>query len=369
MSRKLISEIQFGKRVRQDPGEIDSLAKSIDRWGLLQPVLIGPDNSLGDGWRRCEAWQLLGRKSIPIPVYVHDFDRIARREIEIEANLRRKQFSWSEKVAIYQAVRPRIEAEAEQRKKSRLKRGQESSDQETCLIGTKGQTRDLIAAYCGEASGRTLEKAVAVIESGDPNLIARLNKTGRVDGVFKLLQTQLEAERVAKELPPLPTGPFRVIVADPAWRYDKDAWRCSRSAPVYPTMIVEEIKQVDVPSLAHEDCILWLWATNSHMAEALSIVEHWGFRQKTILTWDKETIGLGDWLRGQTEHCILAVRGKPTTTLTNQTTVLRAPRGRHSQKPDEFYRLVESLCPGSKVELFARAKREGWVTHGILPVK
>ena len=259
MSRKLISEIRFGQRVRQDSGDLDSLAASIDRWGLLQPVLIGPDNSLGDGRRRCEAWKLLGKNSIPIPVYVHDFTRIARREIEIEANLRRKPFSWSEKVAINQAVRPRIEAEAEQRQNSRLKRGQKSPDQETFLNGAKGQTRDLIAAYCGETSGRTLEKAVAVIESGDPVLIARLNKTGRVDGIFKLLQTHLEAERVSKELPPLPTGPFRVIVVDPAWTYDQNAWRFPRSAPIYPTMTIDQIKQVDVPGLAHDDCILWLW--------------------------------------------------------------------------------------------------------------
>jgi N6-adenosine-specific RNA methylase IME4 len=51
-------------------------------------------------------------------------------------------------------------------------------------------------------------------------------------------------------------------------------------------------------------------------------------------------------------------------TLTNQGTALHAPRREHSRKPEEFYRLVESLCPGSKVELFARAARPGWVAHG-----
>ena len=77
---------------------------------------------------------------------------------------------------------------------------------------------------------------------------------------------------------------------------------------------------------------------------------------------------MGEWLRGQTEHCILAVRGRPVKTLTNQTTVLHAPRGRHSEKPEEFYRLVESLCPGSKLELFARKQRKGWVTHGLIDI-
>ena len=134
----------------------------------------------------------------------------------------------------------------------------------------------------------------------------------------------------------------------------------------YPTMPVDEIRKLNVPALADQDCILWLWTTNSHMADALELVRHWGFRQKTILTWVKDRMGVGEWLRGQTEHCILAVRGRPVKTLTNQTTVLHAPRGRHSEKPEEFYRLVESLCPGSKLELFARKRRKGWVTHGLI---
>jgi N6-adenosine-specific RNA methylase IME4 len=82
------------------------------------------------------------------------------------------------------------------------------------------------------------------------------------------------------------------------------------------------------------------------------------------LTWVKGKMGTGDWLRGQTEHCLLAARGRPVLTLTNQTTVLCAPTREHSRKPEAFYRLVESLCPGAKVELFARQRRAGWAAHG-----
>ena len=60
----------------------------------------------------------------------------------------------------------------------------------------------------------------------------------------------------------------------------------------------------------------------------------------------------------------MAVRGTPTIELTNRTTALHGPLRRHSQKPEEFYQLVESLCPGSKLEMFARQKREGWMSHG-----
>lgn len=96
------------------------------------------------------------------------------------------------------------------------------------------------------------------------------------------------------------------------------------------------------------------------------VLDAWQFGDgvKTILTWAKPKFGVGQWLRGQTEHCHLAVRGKPKIVLTNQSTLLMAPAGAHSAKPDEFYRLVEELCPGSKLELFARRQRPGWVAYG-----
>jgi N6-adenosine-specific RNA methylase IME4 len=102
------------------------------------------------------------------------------------------------------------------------------------------------------------------------------------------------------------------------------------------------------------------------MREAFQVLDAWGFEQKTILTWAKERMGMGDWLRGQTEHCLLAVRGKPIVTLTNQTTLLHAPKRAHSQKPVEFYDLVELLCPAPRyADLFSRYRHNSkWDCHG-----
>jgi N6-adenosine-specific RNA methylase IME4 len=78
----------------------------------------------------------------------------------------------------------------------------------------------------------------------------------------------------------------------------------------------------------------------------------------------KDRMGTGEWLRGQTEHCLVCARGKPVVRLTNQTTVLNGVRREHSRKPDDFYLLVEQLCPGNKLELFARQVRDGWQAYG-----
>jgi N6-adenosine-specific RNA methylase IME4 len=129
-------------------------------------------------------------------------------------------------------------------------------------------------------------------------------------------------------------------------------------------MATDEIVALPVGELAEPDAILWLWTTNAFMRDAFRCLDAWGFAQKTILTWCKDRMGTGDWLRGKTEHCLLAVRGKPLVTLTNQTTELRAPLREHSRKPDEFYALVDALCPGTKLDMFARETRAGWALWG-----
>jgi N6-adenosine-specific RNA methylase IME4 len=162
----------------------------------------------------------------------------------------------------------------------------------------------------------------------------------------------------------LPKGKFDCIVVDPPWRYSTRSDPSSRGVVSYPTMTVEELMALPVGRLAADDAILWCWTTNAHMREVYRLIDAWGFREKTILTWVKPSVGVGNWLRGQTEHCVLAVRGAPTVRLTSQSTVLTARRRDHSQKPEEFYQLVEKLCPGRKAELFARQRRKGWVGAG-----
>jgi N6-adenosine-specific RNA methylase IME4 len=85
-----------------------------------------------------------------------------------------------------------------------------------------------------------------------------------------------------------------------------------------------------------------------------------------LLTWVKDRFGTGDWLRGQTEHCIMATWGNPVVTLTNESTVLHAPARGHSVKPVEFYHLVERLCPAPRyADLFSRYRHnDKWDCHG-----
>lgn len=178
-------------------------------------------------------------------------------------------------------------------------------------------------------------------------------------------QVRQEVRRLKTvESPPLPDGVYSVIVLDPPWPYQVRAEDTTHRARLpYPSMTMGEILKLHIP-LA-DDGILWLWTTNAFMHEALHCLAEWNCTQKTILTWVKPKMGVGNWLRGQTEHCLLAVRGSPPVRLTNQTTVLYGDSPRHSQKPEEFYALVEALCPSRPLlEMFARTRRSGWVGWG-----
>jgi N6-adenosine-specific RNA methylase IME4 len=166
-----------------------------------------------------------------------------------------------------------------------------------------------------------------------------------------------------------PEGRFSVIVADPPWPYECRANDPThRGASPYPSMPVEDICNLKLP--ADRDCVLWLWTTNAFMRQAFQVLDAWAFQDKTILTWVKDRMGVGNWLRGQTEHCILAVKGSPVVTLQGQSTVLRSPVREHSRKPDAFYSLVEAICPArTRLDLFAREQRSGWVCAGAEATK
>ena len=132
-----------------------------------------------------------------------------------------------------------------------------------------------------------------------------MDRSGNVASAYRRLNVQRQAEELDREFPPLPTGPLRVIVADPPWQYKTEG-----SLP-YTTMPLDEIKAMAVTDIAEGDAILWLWTTDAHLRVAFEVIDAWGFEYKSLLTWVKDRMGTGDWLRGQTEHCLLAIRGKP----------------------------------------------------------
>jgi N6-adenosine-specific RNA methylase IME4 len=371
MTKLLLSEIKIGKRHRRDMGDIDALAQSIDEVGLLHPVVVDPDGRLIAGERRIAACKKLGW--VKIPTTPINLDAIVRGELA--ENVNRKDFTPEESVEIWDAVEPLEKAAAKARMDAGRKAGGRGKKKTPREIDGEfsGDARDKVAAYAG-VSASTMVKRKAVVEAAkaEPEkfgkLLADMNRTGLANGPFKRLKVARQAAVIRAEPPTLPNrGPYRVIVADPPWSYElRKADPSHRATHPYPQMTVAEICAVPVQGIAHDDCILWLWTTNHHLIRcAAQVLDAWGFVEKTILTWAKDRFGTGDWLRGQSEHCIMAVRGKPVVELKNHSTILSGPLRENSRKPEEFYTFVESLCPAPRYAyLFSREQRDNWDMHG-----
>ena len=156
---------------------------------------------------------------------------------------------------------------------------------------------------------------------------------------------------------------YDVLVVDPPWEYnrtyDPDG---SRIANPYPSMSLDEIKDINLPS--SENSVLWLWSTHAYLYEAKDILEHWGFEYKATLVWNKDKMGMGNWLRMQCEFCLLGIKGKPIYNNTKYRDIITEKGREHSRKPDCFYDMVNDICLGSKLDYFSREQRSGWYNYG-----
>lgn len=157
---------------------------------------------------------------------------------------------------------------------------------------------------------------------------------------------------------------YAVIYADPPWKYrHRSTGPNGRGAAEhhYQTLTMQQIMDFPLPSIT-DDAFLWMWATNPVMAEGhhAEIFEAWGFQPQGILTWVKDGIGMGYTLRSATEHIIVGRRGHPKVNNHSISTWFKAARLPHSQKPEEARRIIEKMCDGPYVELFARRRIDGW---------
>jgi N6-adenosine-specific RNA methylase IME4 len=85
------------------------------------------------------------------------------------------------------------------------------------------------------------------------------------------------------------------------------------------------------------------------------------------MVWVKDKIGMGHLVRQRHELLLIGKRGNMPTpeTSARPDSVVEAPRGEHSVKPEIFYELIQAMYPGRRYgELFARRPRDGWASWG-----
>lgn len=175
---------------------------------------------------------------------------------------------------------------------------------------------------------------------------------------------------------PFPNKKYKIIYADPPWKYDNINWYKHRGSENkhYPTMEMEDLERLPIQEITDKNCVLFLWVTAPFLKKGLRLMERWGFKYCTIaFNWiktynnGKKYCGMGLYTRNGSELCLLGK--KPKTQLkrinNNIYQVFEAKVREHSKKPDIVYAYIESLYGNlPRIELFARQKISGWDVWG-----
>ena len=189
------------------------------------------------------------------------------------------------------------------------------------------------------------------------------------------------ADSTPAEFPPLPQKRFAIIYADPPWDYKgqlqhngaggKDSGGAVRH---YPTLTLDKLKDLPVLDIAHDNCLLFMWATSPHLDQAIELGKAWGFQWATVaFVWYKQRTNPGFYTMSQCELCLVFKHGKIPTPRGARNArqfvdgFVSEKRGKHSAKPEEVRRRIDAMFPQqAKIELFARQTHiANWAVWGF----
>ena len=199
----------------------------------------------------------------------------------------------------------------------------------------------------------------------------RTNKQ-RVRHAARLIKMESVAKNGTATAPDKVLQKYPVIYADPPWKFGVRSEVTGREKSAenhYPTMDTDEICALfeNVGNPVSKDAVLFMWATNPMLPQALQVMQAWGFTYVHHWIWDKQVAGTGYWGRDRHELLLIGRRGDVAAPLmgTQPETVFSEKKGRHSAKPAYFAEQIERLYPGiPKLEMFCRSSRSGWDAWG-----
>ncbi len=207
---------------------------------------------------------------------------------------------------------------------------------------------------------------------------------------YTIYNAEQERRTVRNDLPEfypdLPEKKYDIIYADPPWDYggkmqfdksskSKDEIDLNKNIFIssanfkYPTVKTKDLKKIPVHEIAKDDCLLFMWVTNPHLAQGIELGQAWGFEYKTVaFVWDKMVHNPGKYTISYCELCLVFKRGRipEPRGARNIKQLVRVPRGKHSEKPLEVQQGIEKMFPTQdRIELFARHKPDGWDVWGL----
>jgi N6-adenosine-specific RNA methylase IME4 len=356
--------------------DLAALATDVKANGLREPIVL-LDGLILDGRNRFRACVIAG-----VEPSFKEYDGDDPLAFVISLNLTRRHLNESQRAMVAARM-------------ATLKDGQRQLGQ-LAHVPTQGD-----AARALNVSERSVKRAAQVRDHAAPEIIHAVDQ-GRLAVSAAAQAAKLPAERqreiaeraaagdahaarnvlkkaaretreaaLAEKQRALPVEKFNIISADPEWRFN--AWSretgLDRAADNhYPTSDLNVIKARDVASIAADDCVLFLWSPANRVGDAIDVMRGWGFAYVTQIVWGKTRAGTGYWVRDKHEVLLIGRRGKPPAPApgTQCESLIVAPQGEHSAKPEIFLEIIERYFPNlPKIELNRRgAPRPGWAAWG-----
>jgi len=348
--------------------EFEALVADIKAHGVLEPIWLHPDGRVIDGRNRMRAAEAAG---VEVPTRVWNDDG-SLTDFVVSLNLHRRHLSAGQKSFLALDLMPHYEQEA----KERQRLGGQISQQGTQIVEYPDRNDGAAAQQAAKAVGtnrqyvadaKRIREANAELEEKVRANEMTLPQAKRAikESVRETIRAK-DRERVVQVTPVETLTPHTTIVIDPPWDWgdEGDQDQFGRARPDYATMTLPQLLEFPVGELATPDAHLYMWITNRSLPKGFELMDRWGFRYVTMLTWVKPSFGMGNYFRGSTEHVLFGVKGSLMLNRKDLGTHFEAPRGDrgHSAKPDAFYDIVESASPGPWLELFSRHDREGWTS-------
>ncbi len=343
--------------------EFDALVEDIRVNGLREPIWLHPDGSIIDGRNRLRACE----KAEVEPRFRTWDGKGSLVAFVISLNLRRRHLNAGQRAQLGVEVEPLLAKEARDFQLAQLKRGAQKPDVTLVSPREQGKTREHVAKLVN-VGVMYVQHAKNLKAAAQKNTQAKQLGDEVKSGSKTLTQARRTLYKAAvTEAAKLPSDKYRVIYADPPWKYgDQLTEAYGPTEYHYPAMSIPELCALPVADLADENAVLFLWVTSPMLFEAAPVIKAWGFAYKTSFVWDKVKHNMGHYNSVRHELLLVAVRGSCTPDVAKlYDSVVTIERGAHSVKPPEFRRMIETLYPhGKRMELFAREKTKGWTAWG-----
>jgi len=349
--------------------EVAGLEADLLRDGCIDPLILWND-VLIDGHHRHAICQ---KHNIPFKIKQMEFASLgdaclwAWNHQDHRRNM--NAFDRAERLLACKELVAAIEAKAKERKAQAP--GRSRGAKKASLVPDLAQekkTRDELAARAGVSHG-TLAKVKFLRDNADEAIKTKLRADAvSIDAAVKEVRRKQKRAGVTTETAATPTGKYRVIYADPPWQYgNAGLTEYGHAESHYPTMPLADLCAMPVEEWAEDDAVLFLWVTSPMLEDAFQVIRAWGFRYKTSFVWDKVAHNFGHYCSVRHEFLLVCTRGSctPDTSKLFDSVQTVERSARHSEKPEEFRRIIETLYTrGAKLELFARSKHSGWTTFG-----